>query len=225
MREFDKIFLSWRTGPGSARLIVGVIQKLLDDTMIFKYDVEESECAKKEGFLPYTEFPDVNKIYNGNVLDIFAQRLIKSDRTDVQKFYDFWEIEQQYFNDKFYLLGHTEGLLPTDNFEFLADYNPVKGLHFLTDLASLSVVQHSSDKLAPGDELYTKSEKDNKHDGEAIAVYKGNLKIGYIKKVHCRVFHKEGGDKLKLRVKAVDKNGIIKRAFVKVYSEEIVSKK
>ncbi len=68
-------------------------------------------------------------------LDIFAQRLIKSERPDIQNFYDFWEIEPQFKDDKFYLLGHTQGLLPTDNFEFLADYKPVEGLHFLTEIA------------------------------------------------------------------------------------------
>jgi hypothetical protein len=36
--------------------------------------------------------------------------------------------------DKFYLLGHAHGLVPTDNFEFPADYYPGEGLHFLTEL-------------------------------------------------------------------------------------------
>jgi hypothetical protein len=219
MTEFDKIYLSWRKGIGNVRFIVGVLEKTTTDSFVFQYDNEQVEQAGKEGFKPYTEFSDTAKLYNGNVLDIFAQRLIKSDRTDVQKFYDFWEIEPQFFNDKFYLLGHTQGLLPTDHFEFLADYNPVSHLHLLTDLARVEIQQHSSDRLAEGDELQVRLEKDNQHDSEAVAVYKNDLKIGYIKKVHCRVFHKEGGAKLKLKVKAVDKNGIIKKAFVKVYSD------
>ena len=214
MNEFEKIYLSWRKGPSTGRFIVGGIQKMQDDTVLFNYDLEQVENAKKQGFLPYTEFSNI-----GNVLDIFAQRLIKSERTDVQKFYDFWEIEPQYFNDKFYLLGHTQGLLPTDNFEFLADYNPVEHLHFLTDLAALSIFQHSSEKIVDEDELQVRFEENNEHDKDAVAVYKDELKIGYIKKIHCRVFHKEGGAKLKLKVKALDKNGIIKRAFVKVYTD------
>jgi hypothetical protein len=195
MTEFDKIYLSWRKGIGNVRFIVGVLEKTTTDSFVFQYDNEQVEQAGKEGFKPYTEF------------------------SDVQKFYDFWEIEPQFFNDKFYLLGHTQGLLPTDHFEFLADYNPVSHLHFLTDLARVEIQQHSSDRLAEGDELQVRLEKDNQHDSEAVAVYKNDLKIGYIKKVHCRVFHKEGGAKLKLKVKAVDKNGIIKKAFVKVYSD------
>ena len=163
---------------------------------------------------------DLLKKYEGNVVDIFAQRLIRSDRTDVQKFYDFWEIEERYFSDKFYLLGHTQGLLPTDNFEFLADYNAIPGIHFLTDIAALSVMQHSPDVITDRDELQIKLETENEHDPHAVAVYKGDLKIGYIKKIHCHVFHKPGGENLKLKIKAIDKNGVIKRIFVKVYSDK-----
>jgi hypothetical protein len=109
--------------------------------------------------------------------------------------------------------------LPADNFEFLADYNPVDNLHFLTDLASLSVLKHAPNMFMENDKLHIKFEKGNEYDNEGVIVYKDDFKVGYIKKIHCRVFHKEGGTKLKLKVKAIDKNGIIKRAFVKVYTE------
>ena len=220
MKEFDKIYLSWRKGTGGIRHIVCDIERIGGDIFVFKYDTEAVAIAEKDGFSPYTEFSDINKKYEGNVVDIFAQRLIRSDRTDVQKFYDFWEIEERYFSDKFYLLGHTQGLLPTDNFEFLADYNAIPGIHFLTDIAALSVMQHSPDVITDRDELQIKLETENEHDPHAVAVYKGDLKIGYIKKIHCHVFHKPGGENLKLKIKAIDKNGVIKRIFVKVYSDK-----
>lgn len=212
MNEFDKIYLSWRPGLGLERFIVGMIQKDSNGNVSFKYDKEEVELAKKSGFLPYTEFPEVDNIYKSNVLDIFGQRLMKTERSDIQKFYDFWEIEPKYFHDKFYLLGHTQGLLPTDNFEFLADYNPIEKLHFLTDLAGLSIFKNTPDKLAINDELTIRYEPDNNRDKDAVSVYNRDVKIGYIKKIHCRVFHKEGKAKLRIKVKATDKNGIIKRA-------------
>lgn len=216
MKEFDKIYLSWRKGQGSRRHIVGVLQQTLDGRFEFSYDKTEVEKAKEEGFAPYTEFPDITQTYNGNVLDIFAQRLIKSERPDIQTFYDFWEIEPQHKDDKFYMLGHTQGLQPTDNFEFLAEYKPVAGLHFLTELAGLSAYQLPSGTLKEGDELRFELDNKNEHDSSAVTVYKGEKEIGHIKKIHCRVFHKPGAEKLKLTVKAVDKNGIIKRVFIKV---------
>ncbi|MDQ6608425.1 MAG: HIRAN domain-containing protein, partial [Bacteroidota bacterium] len=117
---------------------------------------------------------------------------------------------------KFYMLGHTQGLQPTDNFELLADYNLVDGLHFLTELAGLSAYQLLSGTLKEGDVLRFELDKKNVHDHEAVTVFKGEAEVGHIKRIHCRVFHKPGAENLKLSLKSVDKNGIIKKAFIKV---------
>jgi hypothetical protein len=217
MVDFEKIYLSWRHGQGDRRHIVGVL-KHEQGKYTFSYFQDAVEDALCEGFSPYTEFPDYRQTYNGNTLDVFAQRLTRSERPDIQSFYDFWEIEPQFYNDKFYLLGHTQGLLPTDNFEFLADYHPIDGLHFLTELAGLSQLQLPVDTIKVGDELSFELEKDNQFDPDAVQVFRGDTKVGYIKKIHSRVFHKPGGENLRLIVKAIDKNGIIKRVFVKVSS-------
>lgn len=216
MKEFDKLYLSWRKGQGSRRHIVGALTQSNDGSFSFSYNEAAVQKAREEGFAPYTEFPDITKFYNGNVLDIFAQRLIKTERPDIQTFYDFWEIEPQYKDDKFYMLGHTQGLQPTDNFEFLADYNLVDGLHFLTELAGLSAYQLPSGTLKEGDILRFELDKNNEHDIHAVTVFKGNTEVGHIKRIHCKVFHKPGAENLKLSIKSVDKNGIIKKAFIKV---------
>ncbi len=216
MDEFTDIFLSWRKGQGSRRHIVGLLQKNTEGKFSFSYDKEGIKNASKEGFTPYTEFPRIEERYNGNVLDIFAQRLIKPERPDIQAFYNFWEIDPQYKEDKFYLLGHTQGLLPTDNFEFLADYNIVDRLHFLTEIAALSINKLPSNILTVGDTLRFEVDKKNEHDPNAVKIFKNKDEIGYVKKIHCKVFHKPGNEKLRLSVKAIDKNGTIKRVFVKV---------
>ena len=216
MQEFDKIYLSWRKGQGSGRYIVGVLEQTADGRYRFSYDRQIVEEAKGDGFSPYTEFPNIEMAYNGNVLDIFAQRLIKSERPDIQRFYDFWEIEPRFKEDKFYLLGHTQGLLPTDNFEFLADYNNVAGLHFLTELAGLSKYKLQAGVLKEGDVLRFELDKKNEHDPEAVKVLKDDVEIGYIKKIHSKVFHKPGAENLRLSVKSIDRNGIIKKVFIKV---------
>lgn len=216
MKEFDTIYLSWRKGQGGRRILVGKLEQDADGKFAFTYDLTAVEQAKAEGFAPYTEFPDVSKSYNGNVLDIFGQRLMKSERPDIQSFYRFWEIETQFQQDKFYLLGHTQGLLPTDNFEFLAEYNLVEGLHFVTEIASLSLQKLSVDCIKVGDQLRFELEPTNQYDEHAVKVLKGDLLLGYVKKVHCKLFHQKGADKIKLTVKAIDKNGVIKKIFMKV---------
>ena len=216
MKEFDKLYLSWRKGKGSRRHIVGVLEHTPNGSFVFTYDNSSVEKAATEGFAPYTEFPDVLKSYNGQVLEIFGQRIIKSARPDVQQFYEFWEIDPAFKEDKFYMLAHTQGLLPTDNFEFLADYNPIIGLHFLTELAGLTNYKLPPDAIKTGDVLRFEIDKENEFDPEAVKVFNSDKEIGYIKKIHCRLFHKPGTELLKLTVKAIDKNGIINKIFIKV---------
>ena len=216
MKEFGNIFLTWRQGSGHRRHIVGVLKKSATKGVIFQYLQKNIDKAKEHGFVPYTEFPEIDKIYTDNVLETFSTRLTKPERTDISDFYKFWEIVEKNKDDKFYLLAKTQGFLPTDNFEFLADYHPVIGLNFLTDLAGVSHLKLKPDALAIGDELRFEKESNNPKDDKAIKVFKGDMEIGYIKKIHANVFHKSGGEKLKIKVKAIDKNGVIKRVFVKV---------
>ena len=216
MKEIGYIYLSWRKGTGHRRHIVGVIKNSATKGITFSYLKKEIEKAKEEGFAPYTEFPEIDKIYKDNVLEIFAQRLTKSERPDIKDFYSFWEIKTKQKDDKYHILAHTMGLSPTDNFEFLADYHPIKGMSFITDLAGLSKMELSPDLLLEGDDLYFEKEPQNKYDPYAVKVFKGDKEIGYIKKIHSKVFHKRKGPRIKLTVKAIDKNGVIKRVFVKV---------
>ena len=212
MKEFDKIFLSWHSGLKPSRHLLGVLQQ--EDTAAFTFHYDRMEVERLGKI--YTELPNVDVVYNGSILEVFAKRLINSDRSDVQDFYDFWEIEADKVTDKFYLLAHTQGLLPTDNFEFLADFNPIPGLHFLTDLANLSGTKLPKDAVRIGDELTFEKDDSNAFDSKAVKVFKSGKQIGFIKKGHSHLFCKPGAEKLKLSVKAIDQNGTIKRIFVKV---------
>ncbi len=216
MIEFDKIHLVWRKGAGHRRVSVGILEKTLEGKHIFKYSADAIELQKTQGFTPYTEFQDLNKTYNGNVAEIFGQRLMKSDRPDVDTFFKFWEVDKEKANDKFYLLGKTQGLVPTDNFEFLAEYKLVPKLHFLTEIASLSLNELEKGSIQIEDTLRFELEPTNEYDKDAVKAFKDNLAIGYIKKHHCKVFQDPGADKLSLTVKAIEQNGYIKRLFVKV---------
>ncbi len=216
MKEIGHIYLSWREGQGKRRHIVGVLKRNATQGVRFSYIPEGVDAAKKDGFSPYTEFPEFGKEYFSNVIDVFGQRIMKSERSDISDFYKFWEIDTKYKDDKYYLLAHTQGLNPSDNFEFLADYNPVKQLRFLTDLASLSNLKLPAGTVKSGDILTYKLEEGNAHDNKAVKVFKGGQEVGYIKKIHSRVFHKLKAKTLTLIVKAVEENGVVKRVFVKV---------
>lgn len=121
------------------------------------------------------DFPDIAKTYTENVLDIFGQRLIKTERPDLQKYLDFWSIDPKYKDNKYYLLAHTQGLLANDNFEFIADYNPVKGLSFISEICGLSHTNPPIDLISEGDELKWKFNKLNPFDNKSVEAYKGDF--------------------------------------------------
>ena len=89
------IYLAWRKGAGYPRIIIGVIKRNASGVS-FSYIKDGLVAAKKEGFITYTDFPDENQVYTEGVLDIFGLRLNKSEREDIQKYYDYWDIDPQF---------------------------------------------------------------------------------------------------------------------------------
>jgi hypothetical protein len=219
-RTIGNIYLAWRKGVGTRRYIVGVIKRNATEGVRFVYQRESLEKAQADGFVPYTEFPYTDKEYSEGVLDKFSQRLTRPERADYSHFIKFWEVPEQKKTDVFYLLAHTQGFSPTDNFEFLANFNPTTTLCFVSDLAGLSIYQINKEMLKIGDELRYEKETSNAYDKYAVKVFKGEIFLGYIKKIHSRTFYKKGADRLKIKVKGVDANGTIRKLFIRIYSDK-----
>ena len=216
-RAIGNIYVSWRKGTGKRRHIVGVIRRNATEGVRFAYLPKAIEAAVKDGFVPYTEFPYIDKEYRENVLDKFGQRLTKPERPDYGRFLRFWEVPEKHKTDIYHLLAHTQGFAPTDNFEFLADFNPVNSQCFVSDLAALSIHKISRERIKVGDMLRFELEPTNRFDSFAVKVYKGDIHLGYIKKEHSRIFYKKGGKRLRIQVKDVDANGVIQRLFIRIY--------
>jgi hypothetical protein len=215
LKEVGNIHLTWRKGAGFPRHIVGVIKRNATDGISFSYNQHLIDAAKKDGFTPYVEFKDIEKNYTENVIEIFGQRLMKQERSDISSFYSFWQIDHKFAGNKYYMLAHTQGLLPIDNFEFLAEYYPIKDLSFVSDLAGLTHSKLDPSHLIAGDELNYIKERNNPYDKYAVKVFKGDTYIGLIKLKHNLVFHRSKS-RLKIRVTAVISDAIIRRVFVKI---------
>ena len=215
MSKIGNIFVVWRKGPGSRRIPVGVIKRNISEGTRFEYIQGNLEEAEQLGFIPYTGFPDINKKYTENVIEIFAQRLSKSERNDLSEFYEFWRVDRNRKTDSYYMLSQTQGFLPIDNFEFLTEFNPVKGLNFITEIAGLTKTKVSSNQLSVGDKLSYKLEPNNEFDNFAVKVYKKDLFIGYVKLIHSKIFYK-AKNKINLKVHHIEKNGVLKRVFIEV---------
>lgn len=215
MKEIGNIYLIWRKGSGERRIPIGVIKRNVTEGVRFNYLTNGLEEARKIGFASFEGFPDTTegKIYTKNVIDIVGQRLMRSERNDISDFYDFWKIDKNFKEDTYYMLAYTQGLLPTDNFEFLADFNAVKGLSFITEISGLSKTNISSDFLKKGDILEYEFEKSNSFDESAIKLFFKNQFLGYVKLIHNKVFHKSKS-KFKIVVHHIEKNGVLRRVFL-----------
>lgn len=213
--HIKRIYMVWRAGRSHRRIVVGEIKSNASSTT-FRYikdGVEEAKCA---GFICYPDFPDTNKVYNTNILRILSQRLNNAERTDIADYYDFWQISKKETDSVLRVLSHTGGILPTDNFEFLADFYGAKGLSLVTELTGLSNNPLANDSIIEGDILDWRYEPANEYDKYAVAVYKNDKKLGYIKKIHSHVFYRKGSSRLCLAVKLIEHNGHINKAFLSV---------
>lgn len=215
MSSFGNIYLIWRSGRGERRIPVGVIKKSATEGVRFSYLDKGVKEAKVKGFEFYTGFPDVTKEYSENVLEIFGQRIVKSERNDLSDFYDFWKVDNTKKGDLFYMLAQTQGLLPTDNFEFLADFHPIAGTCFISEISGLSYKQIPSDSLKVGDELRFERESSNEHDKYAVLLFKDDLELGYIKKYHSKVIFNTKHTPT-IKVHHIEKNGVLKRVFIAI---------
>jgi hypothetical protein len=215
MDEFSKIYLAWRPGRGERRIFVGEISKNGGDVS-FKYLREGLHKARREGFDGYPGLSD-DKMKHENTLSLFAKRIINTERSDAQDLLDFWEVEPQCKNDKFYILAMTQGLKQTDNFEFVAVFEYVEKLNFVTDIAGIRYSNFDLSKLKAGDMLYYEREPDNEYDKFAVKTIFKQEVIGYIKQGHNEVFEKDVENKIKIEVKDIRNIDSDKQLFVRVY--------
>lgn len=209
------IYISWRKQVGDRRYIIAKIKRNVSEGITFEY-LKEYDEAKKDGLEHFLGFKNSQKLTTESIEHLLALRVISKERPDRNGYLSFWEAEN--VEDNFDILALTQGKTQTDNFEFLAEYQPQVRLKFVTDLANLSRLKLPANTLKKGDILTYELEKSNLFDEYAVCVYKGNLEVGYIKKIHNRVFHRitKTHNPLKITVKAVDENGIIKQVFVTV---------
>jgi hypothetical protein len=215
MKEIGNIHLCWRKGKGSVRIPVGIIKHNATGGVRFSYNNIGVKKAKEFGFEKYEGFPDTSVIYTENVLEIFGQRLIKSERSDTSDFYKFWNIDTKYKDDVFYMLAYTQGLLPTDNFEFLADFHPSPNLSFISEITGLTELPLPIETLKIGDKLSYKLEPENIYDKKAVGLYLNDKYLGHVKLIHSRIFHKVSHI-IPIEVYDIEKNGVLKRVFIKI---------
>jgi hypothetical protein len=208
------IYIAWKKTEGSRRSIIAKIKRNASQGITFAYCEDGYKEARDNGLEFFFGFKNAEKLTAEQVEHLLSQRVISKERPDRNEYLSFWDAEGAH--DTFELLALTQGKSPTDNFEFLADYHPKIGLRFVTDLAGISHKNLPKGSVKIGDILTVKKEPSNPFDKKAVAVYKGDLHLGYIKQIHKWAFLHKKAKVPTLKVKGVDENGKIKQIFVSV---------
>lgn len=217
--KIRQIVVTWRQGRGSSRIPIAIVKKNESEGVSFRYLTEGVELAKKSGFTCYPDFTDTSKVYTLNIQQILSHRLNSPERPDIEKYYDFWEIPEESRGDVFRMLAYTQGQLPTDNFEFLAQYYTVSKVRFVSEITGFSEMPLETGTLREGSELEWKLEPRNEFDKNAVALYYKTLMIGHIKRIHNDVFHLKNAGVLKVKVKKLEQNGHVNKAYILIYAK------
>jgi hypothetical protein len=217
--KIKQIVVTWRKGKSYDRIPIAIVKKNESEGTTFRYIEGGVEKAKQDGFVCFPDFLDVSKIYNQNVLQVLSYRINDPERPDIEKYYRFWEIPDQAKGDIYRILAYTQGQLPTDNFEFLAEYYSVTGVRFVSEITGFSVNQIETGCIHEGDILEWKLEPRNEFDKNAVALYCGMQMVGHVKRFHNSVFHLKNSRLLKVKVKKVEQNGHVSKAYILIYSE------
>lgn len=175
--------------------------------------------AKEKGLRRLPGFGDPEEAQKEEIKSWLMQRSVNPDRSDFNQIKAFFSIPDK--SDFFDILAYTQGVSPTDNFEFVARYHPNKHFVFTTDIAGLShCIKNEAPLLRVSDKLEYKHEGDNEKDKNAVAVYFSNEKLGYIKKIHSEYIVDciKRNIELDIIVIAVQlsKNDVLDTVFVKI---------
>ena len=56
------------------------------------------------------------------------------------------------------------------------------------------------------------------YDSKAVALYKDGQMLGHVKRVHSHVFYLPSNNLLRVKVKKIEHNGHISRAYILIYN-------
>lgn len=196
---FRSVLLSWRTGLGKRRHIVGEVMITDNGEVSFSY-AANLDSAKAEGFSGYPGLPLAETINQTTAIDLFLRRLINTEREDALKKLSFWGVTKEQLSNKLYLLGVTQGRSTSDEFEFLPILEQKDSPYrFITDIAGLGFYATDISSMKVGDFLDLKKEPENRFDANAVSVnLKGGEKIGYLKQGINQLFSQLGSAKAEI---------------------------
>lgn len=208
----DYLFLIWKSERNRTQYVIGELSK--NSHYQFKY-CDQIEEAEKQGFTPLTSFPDLDRVYESEVLfPVFESRLPDKKRKDIGSILKKYEMDEY---EPYQLLKRSGARLPIDNLYFIdpiIDVNiPLKRKFYIAGARYyIGCEGKDCDKsleISKQDKVFLELEPDNIKDPKAIKVLnKERDLLGYIPRYYSsRVFEMIQNERyIECTVLNVDKN-------------------
>jgi hypothetical protein len=148
-----------------------------------------SEELRLTGYAGYPAFDLKKRPIDGfheHVLEAFLRRLPPSNRSDYTAYLEYFRLLPSTPISGLGLLAITEARLPSDGFSLVDPLDPeATRLDLVIEVAGYRF-QPQVPGLTVGAELRLAPEPSNPHDANAVAIYSGDHRIGYVNRLQAR---------------------------------------
>jgi len=192
--EPERLYLAWQAPDNLGdrfRWAVGVLHRV-DGECVLRYlengpKFEQLNSGRrKEGlesldFQGYPGFDPRICEHRKGVLDALMRRLPPRDRADFREYLQFFCLPDDFRHSDFALLGYTGAKLPSDGFSIVDPLDPqTETCEVMLEVAGFRYHQTG---LTLGEEVSLKPEPDNPQDPDAVGVFRGSERIGYVNRL------------------------------------------
>ncbi len=187
----DTLFLTWQSHNNhNLRYCVGTLRKVCNEKIEFTYNIgtEQFAEAESEGFVGYPAFKISEQVYDNDVLSTFFKRMPPRSRKDFTKYLLNHHLDSNFNGDDYQLLSHTGIQLPSDGFDIIPDLSKADiPFDYMMEVAgtrhNITFAEFESiDIRTPITFVF---EPTNSWDKDAISIYCGDMKVGYVNRLLC----------------------------------------
>ena len=196
--EPRELVLAWQAPDGvddRRRWAVGALSKVGAEVTFRYFSASEFqdknagrtvELLKDHGFAGYPAFRfEPGKVYSQSILETFERRLPPPSRSDFPSYLEYFSIRPGKPISLFTLLGLTEARLPGDGFSLVDPLEPDTGAGEVT--FEIAGYRHEAADVVPeiGASLTLVADPTNVWDSCAIAVYLGDVRLGFVNRIQA----------------------------------------
>ncbi|MFH1714789.1 MAG: HIRAN domain-containing protein [Elusimicrobiota bacterium] len=195
--EPNHLFLVWKDPKGRS---LRVIAKLERDNggarLTYLVDTDDFKLAQKNGFMCYPAFPDINRTYTINVLEVFSKRIPPRQREDYNEFLAEIRLPANAGVSDFALLGYSEVRLPSDGYAIINPFDEVDSdCEFLSEIAGLRYYDKAinllkNQQIKKGVSVAIMPDDDNQYDNNAVKVLFKDQTIGYVNRIQAKTIRR-----------------------------------